>query len=541
MRLSGTGGRHVRRLLMLLPAVTVGAYLLMFNRACAAQLPEGDFSSAARSTQSSHVEPGDSSDVEIPFSLRPYRISLSVLTTASVESRRFRRAGVLNEIRQAVSRMYGRVWDLNLDSADWLRPGTPRQISELGIDDLIQGEDPGELLDRYPESDYDKAIFLGVAATTAGFDMVCREYDSRTHELSSVVRGFTPDRRYIASVAVRLVRDSFRPCLTYVRRYVDSADREFIQLQVQAGEIPVPDPTAEQIREGDVLRLFHRFMKRTDSTQLRQLRPLPLNYVRVTSVDVTVTRGLVTGVLLTHGVVSPFGLRGRNLQQIALRQRPTARSSRIRLVERSVDNKPLICQRLNVVYKLRRKDADELEQVRLVSDRNGEVTVDAHDDFQTLWLYVYSGEMLLAWIPYAPGLVSVDTIELPDDSIRLSVEGDLRLFRDELVDSIALREVQFNMAGRAADEGNVEDFQQLLEEYGSNPTLDDFKDSLSLIRVRAVKRAEQQNNSIAKRAVERMCNRILDTLELFFSDEKRLKRRKEIGRLRIKVGINGGV
>ena len=327
----------------------------------------------------------------------------------------------------------------------------------------------------------------------------------------------------------------------YVRRYVENADREFIQLQVQAGEIPVPDPTAEQIREGDVLRLFHRFMKRTDSTQLRRLRPLPLNYVRVTSVDVTVTRGLVTGVLLTHAVVSPFGLRGRNLQQIALRQRPTARSSRIRLVERSVDNKPLICQRLNVVYKLRRKDVDKPEQLRLVSDRNGEVTVDAHDDFPTIWLYVYSGETLLAWIPYAPGLVSVDTIELPDDSIRLSVEGDLRLFRDKLVDSIALRELQFSMARRAATEANTEEFQRQLQEYQAHPTVNDFKEDLSLIRVRAVQRAEQQNNSTARRAVERMCNTMMDTLELFFSNEKRLKRGEEIDRLRVKMRIAGGV
>ena len=55
------------------------------------------------------------------------------------------------------------------------------------------------------------------------------------------------------------------------------------------------------------------------------------------------------------------------------------------------------------------------------------VTLQVKEGLPTVWLYVYSGKALLARVPYAPGLRPVETVELPDDSIRLRVEGELDL------------------------------------------------------------------------------------------------------------------
>jgi hypothetical protein len=551
VRYIGCRDRRLRWSSVIFLSLVTADWQPLSNIAGAAWIPDAE---------SSVQEPGrsrklteDDSAAEVPFSLRPYRVRLSVSVTGALGGRSFRPNRLLDDVRQAVSRMYGRMWQLDVYAADWLRPGTPIQIAELNVGDLIDVErllQPSDgrdadvdevVLNRYPESKSDKAMLLGVAASTAGFEVICREYDTRTHDLSPAIRKFTPDRKFVASIAARLVRDSFRPCLTYVRRYLDNEDREFVQLQVQAGEIAAPDPSVVQIRAGDVLRPFKRFMNRKDPTKLRQLRPLPLTYIRVTSVDQDVTRGLVTGVLLTHARVSPFGVRGRSLEQIALRQRPAARSSTVRLVERSVENKPLVCQRLSVVYKLRREDQDELGQLKLVSDRNGEVEITVHDRFPTLWLYVYSGHTLLALVPYAPGLMTSDTVELPDDSIRLSVEGDLQLFQDELVDSIALREVQFSMAQRAAEEGRSEDLQKHLDAYASHATLEDFTKSLNLIRVSAENRAKRQQNSSGQRAIVKMCNRMKNTLEQYFSAERLARRQSELNDLRVRVQLQPNV
>ena len=489
---------------------------------------------AEAATELAAEEP--SKDV-VPFNLRPYRVKVSVSITGAADGRTFDAATAIEETRQAIHRMYGRMWQLDLQQADWLRPGTVNQIAELDVTDVISEEDPDHPLDRYPEADSDKAMLLGIAATTAGFDIICREYDTRTHDLSSVRRAFTSDARGIASEASQLIRDSFRPCLQYVRRYSDDNGRGFMQLQVQAGEIVAPDPAAEQVRPGDVLRPFQRFMKRTDASKLKGLRAFPLTYIQVTSVDDSVTRGLVTGALLTHGPVTPFGGRGRNIEQIALRQRPSANSSIVHLAERSQEQKPLVCQRVSVVYKLRQGDDETVEQLKMVSDRDGNLTIPVHADFPTVWLYIYSGRLLLARIPYAPGIEPSDMVILPDDSIRLSVEGDLQLFRDDLVDAVALREVHFSMASRAADEGRAKDVEQHLNDYDAVPKQDEFEKALSLIRVDAVNRAVKQKNRRAQSSVKKLCRKMDETLELFFDEEKRQLRQQEIRVLRSKAGL----
>jgi len=474
--------------------------------------------------------------VVVPFALRPYRVKLSVSMTSSNGGRRFDSAAALDSIRQAVSRMYGRMWQLDVYEADWLFPGTPEQIGRLEVDDILtpgSSEESGAL---FPESEADKVIFLGVHATSAGVRLACREYDTRLHDLSPISNVSTPDVRGIASLAANLVQDSFRPCLKYVRKFVDDAGLQFMELQAQAGELPAPDPAAEQVREGDILRLFLRKMDRRDPSKLGSLREVSLTYVQVLEVDDSTTRGLATGVLLAHGNVSPFGSRSRNVQHLALRQRPAASSSKVRLVERSEQSRPLVCQRVSIAYKLRATDVDDREQLKLLSDRNGELTVPSHPDHPTVWIYVYSGSRTLARVPYAPGLLPVDTIVLPDDSIRLSVEGDLQLFQDKLVDSVAMREVQFSLAQRAAQDGRADDLEQILKDYFAIPSKDDFIDELSLIRVAAVRRADDSRNRFAKRDVEKLCQGVVESVDLFFNATKRARRMEAINQLRQNVG-----
>ena len=106
-----------------------------------------------------------------------------------------------------------------------------------------------------------------------------------------------------------------------------------------------------------MLRTFLRQMDRRNPDKLKVLQRLDLCYVRVTGFNAElradvespedapvsvegVTRdtsavyqdsGHVRGVLISHGPV-PYGGAGRSVQQIALRQRPAATKSRVRLV-----------------------------------------------------------------------------------------------------------------------------------------------------------------------------------------------------------------
>ena len=503
---------------------------------CAAWLTTG---TTLAQTASPAEESADKTQAPpVPFVLQPYRVAVELRVLHERGARNVSFESVRQEISDALESMYGRMWRLTFLRSGWLTPGTPTQVQALQPSELVDISDPGNPFERYSETELDKVLFITVLGTSAGFAVTCREFDTRLHDLSPILTQHTPQPYGIAPVAAGLVRDSFRPVLKYHRQYSDDDGNSHIELLTQAGELTPPDTAAQQVRKGDVLRLFQRMMNRRNPTKLRQLRPLQLTYIRVTAVDLDVSRGLTTGAMLSHGPSTLFGSRSRHAQQLALRQRPAASSSKLRLIQRSRENKPLICQRVSVAFKLRSHDQDQAPQLQLLSDRNGDITIPLNPDFPTVWVYVYSGTKTLARVPYAPGLLPSDSVLLPNDSIRLAVEGDLKLFQDELIDTIALREVQFSLAKKAVQEQRTDDVKQHLAEYFALPEKDDFIDKLSLIQVDAERRARENNNRFAERTVQQVCQEMRDSLDLFFNEKSRSKRMSAINNLRRQAGID---
>ena len=103
----------------------------------------------------------------------------------------------------------------------------------------------------------------------------------------------------------------------------------------------------------------------------------------------------------------------------------------------------------------------------------------------TFWLYVYSGSSLLARVPYAPGLLPQDTIKLPDDGLRLGVEGELYLFRDALVDTVAQKAVLMSLAKKASAEGRLEEVDKLIVQLDELPGQKEFMSRLNAIKTPA--------------------------------------------------------
>jgi hypothetical protein len=481
----------------------------------------------------------------LPFRQRPYRVLVSMGFSGESRLALLDPAATLKATQQAVRRMYGQMWDAQFEINTWLLPATSSRLGRVEVTDILpesedgDDEDEAESISLYPEEELDKVFLVTVEVQRTSFRITCREYDSRCQELTPIRTETIHDVRAIAEVSARLIRDSFRPNLMFTRKFEDEDGKEYLELEVQAGEYPALDPTADQVLENDVLRPFLRSMDRRNPDKLRQLQSLALTYIRVTEVDREVARGTVKGVLISHTPFAPFGGRGRRLQQMALRQRPSADSSRVRLVLRTRPDKPLVSHRTALVYKLRYRDEDEIEQVRMLSDRNGELEISVHPDYPSFWIYVYSGSILLARVPYAPGMLPFDVIELPDDSIRLGVEGELQLLQDELIDAVAMREVYFSMASKAASAGNVDDLDAHLESYQNVPGKDHFLEVLSLVEIPAVDEARAKRSRSQERFVQRLCGNIRDSLNLFFSEEKRLARLEEIQKLRVQAERGG--
>ena len=472
------------------------------------------------------AETTEEPEVEISFGSRPYRVRISIAFDSQGPMNNSVRQQLVGDIEQAVARMYGRMWTTDIETNDWLIPGQGQRLQRLQLADVLE---------RYPEEQCDKALILTIECSGRSFSISCREYDSRIHELTPLYSERTLDPRSIGTVAARLMRDSFRPVALYVRQFDDDEGRSLMELQTQAGEISPPDSSAEQVVEGDVLRPFVRSMERRNPKKLQQLKALPLSYIRTMSVDRKVARGMVTGYYATHMTFSLFGGKGRRLQHLAVRQRPTADKSRVRLVLQTRRDKPMISHRLAIAYQLGWKDEEDGPQTQLVSDRNGEVIIETRENHPTFWIRVYSGASLLARVPYAPGLLPYDVVALPDDSIRLGVEGELQLLQDQLIDSIALQGVLLARARKAAAAQDAKTVEQLLDDYRNVPAKTEFLEFISNIRIPAVQESTRRNMGSTR--IDRLCKKLVESVETFFSDEKRQERQTELEQIESAVGL----
>lgn len=485
-----------------------------------------------------------------PFQQRPYRVTVEVGFSGSGATDPALRANIVRQIRDGFERMYGAMWVARVRESEWFVPGTAAAIERLEVPQLET---------RYVESDAEKVLLFAVECARDGFTVSCREHDVRIQELTPVVSRSVFTAEAAARVACELGRDSFRPILMYTAQTIDKTELEFI---VQAGSILPPDPSAAQLQDGDVLRTFLRQMDRKNPGKVKLLQRLDLCYVRITGFNQVlgsgeaatddqavrvdgvetppsqawVDTGRARGVLLSHGLV-PFGTKGRNLQQIGVRQRPIAGSSQVRLVLQNRPDRPLICLRVDQVAKLRQTDVSTSPPVRILTDRRGELTLRTDPKNPTFWLYAYSGSTLLARVPYAPGLTPVDTVKLPDDSIRLGVEGDLYLLRDELVDMAAEKAVHMSLAKKASAAKNGDGFLEAVTAMNSLAGRDDFGLKLNEIRAPAVERAERAKNATAKRRIESLIGKMSESLTKYFAPEKRVAEADELLKLRRAAGL----
>jgi hypothetical protein len=482
--------------------------------------------------------------VELPLPHRPYQVVVEVGFDGGDTRGALTQSLLTEDIRKGLQRMYGHMWNAEVRNSSWLIPANAHRIERLTEADVHS---------HYDGSSAEKVLLVGVSGSQNAFEVSCREFDVRVQELTPVLKQQTNDIQDVGAIACRLARDSFRPVTMFTSQSVDKTELEF---ELQAGALIPPDPTAAQIAEGDVLRPFLRQLDRRNPGKVKSLQRLDLCYIRVTTFNqelrtdivspedspvrvegITTSpafytdNGHVRGVLISHGLV-PFGGRARSVQQIALRQRPAAKKSRVRLVLQARPDRPLICFRVDRVSKLRQTDVNEAPGVRLLSDRNGDIEIEVDPQNPTFWLYVYSGSVLLARVPYAPGLIPRDTMKLPDDSVRLGVEGELYLLRDQLVDMVAQKAVHMSIAKKSAAEGNVPGLETAIKQLDALPGQKRFEELLNKIKTDALTKADQQKNTGARRKVEKLCTKMGESLTLFFAGDKRLREAEEIEKLR---------
>jgi hypothetical protein len=171
---------------------------------------------------------------------------------------------------------------------------------------------------------------------------------------------------------------------------------------------------------------------------------------------------------------------------------------------------------------------------RLVADRNGLVVVSASASpaGQPVWLYVRSGQALLARVPFVPGVQSVETLELPDDTLRLETEGRVALLQAELVDAVARRAVLLAQAKGRAKTQDWDGVNEAFRQIDGMRKAPSFTVDINAIRIPALRIAKARRDRTTAARIEKLCDETLELVNNYLDEEKVKEVRDELAEIR---------
>jgi len=455
----------------------------------------------AAETPSQTETPTDKAS-ELPRSQQQYRVKIVMAFAAEAAwSSERRRSKVVDDFEAALQRTMGRMWkyELLVESAFNLDAETVN--SRLKIETLEK---------RYHRNQWDKLFLIFVDVDRSQFSIYVREWDLTTNDLTPVMHDKVMQVEDVGEAAMVLVQKQFRPLADIVE-----VEGDHVQLEAWAGAFPAKDPTALQFPAGALCRPYLRYRDRKGV--IRRLQQLDASYVYVVSQEYS----RVAGTIIT-ALRSPLGTtRRRNIDQFVMLVKPVADQTRLTLFRRGSGGKPLVGYRTIAHAKLLRHDESTLEPMVLLSNRSGQVRLPQVPGHSLLWLYVYSGDALLARIPYMPGQQSEDSIELPDDSARLNVEGELTLLTTAVIDQVAKLHKDMAFARHYANQDDQEKMLEHIDNVKKSPGKEAFLEQLAVIRNVGVQAARAKRNRISVSRINKLCDKTAETINHYLNDQTR--------------------
>ncbi|MCH7686860.1 MAG: hypothetical protein IH899_09295, partial [Planctomycetes bacterium] len=474
------------------PKLTSGIALLLFLQPAAAQ-QEG--TEAKTKTKANTEQPGKKT-VEVPFQRKPYRVLISVAFDDSPRFPNAFRRDVLQGIENAAHRTIGQIWSLDVKENRLLLPARFSTLRRLSFADVVKH--PGIELFAPAEKDaaennspqpdvsfsfkdslYDKVFLVTVEPDGVRYRVAGREWDEAPRRISPVVIEETLDRRSVAETAFGIIQRLFHPIIQ-----IDRATPQSAELSLRAGAFPSVDPNADQLEAGTLILPFYRYLNEDKVVQSIQF--VPWTYLRVQEFH----RGYVKCAVIS-GLRAPLGMGRRRVELMGMVLRPQVESTRLKMVFRSNSSKPLVGYRVTVTAKTFADDEPQTEPVEMLTNRQGTLLLKHDPDNPMLWLTIHSGKALLARLPFATGVVSKQTFQLFDDSLRLSVEGEIEILKGKLIDLVARRSTHMAFAKFMAGKKEWEKVDEEIRKLEALPTTEEFQTLLTTIREPALEEANR--------------------------------------------------
>ena len=439
---------------------------------------------------------------------QPYNVHLMV----AFDSTRFDRPRsevLLNEIQSVANRSVGQVWRLSIAETQHVFPVSERSLRQFN-------QLPQSVFELAPVPD---VCFLAtVEPIPAGVQIAVRSWQPELRLKSEVASVELADLRDVPESLVGLCSTLFRPTAL-----IEQVEGQSVRMRLHSGELRAADPAFTQLKKQDLL--IPMLIFRDKSLNVERVQVIPWTYVSVDEVD-----GLTVSGTVQSGLKLPLNGKRRNrVDTLFVTARPQFPSTQIQLLTQSASPIVLSGHRIEVRSEptqprpLKDGHGDHLPQtllVELLTDRRGQTNVTPVPDVPLVWLFVYSGDQLLARVPVIPGLESHMKLQVPDDATRLMAEADLQMLQGEVVDAVALRNTAFATIRAAAKRDDWKTVNQKIALLKARPDTASLSDRLNAVRVVAVAAAKRRKDRATEVRINRICDDTAVLIRAHLSEEK---------------------
>ncbi|HET6424308.1 MAG TPA: hypothetical protein VFG20_11530 [Planctomycetaceae bacterium] len=448
-----------------------------------------------------------------PIEFTPYAVAIRVDLPGDDAQGVIDTAKFNTELQTAVARFAGQRWDIDQTigaNHRWARASAWRSLTKESL--------PIELDAVQREFVY----LIRMQWQTDSLRAEVRLWEPLLKSLSPLRTVTARDPRALPELIAVAVWDLFRP-----RGHWQKIDDGQARLTVQAGGLGLEAGLPPLVQPGEIFAPWIVMRKRDQSVE--RIVPQPWTYF----IAETLTEGRGTARIVS-GIRNPLGLKPRGrVEFLAVAARSSWPETEFTFRRQSSPPEVLAAHEVQWhrdEFPLDEEHPPELQ--RQLTDRFGRVTLKRDAESRLQWLSISSGSQLLARLPVVPGEESHREVMLPDDSLRLQVEGQLQLVQSDLLSFVATRTALMAIARASAKKADWATVDSRLKHLDALPTPQSFLDRVTAIRVTAVNRARERRDRTSEQRILRMTDDTAELVKRYLTDEKIVLLKEELAELR---------
>ncbi len=346
------------------------------------------------------------------WELLPYQVRVTIGLTPEAAATGHVASHLAAAVAERAWSVIGGRWTCQAELAE----GALREVLAYQFDTIT-----AEQLLPATDDESDKRMLVRLSYEDGVYAIAARDFDVRTQLIGPPVESRVFHQARLPDAILQALLEAFAP-LARVEEV--AGDKVTLRLRSRCS---ARDPAVETSFEKSIFRPVVRIR----SSRSKRVQPIDWTYLVTESVEGSrLTTRLVTG--LRTPLVNKR--RGR-VEQLALFVHPPHGTTTLELRTADKQERPLSG------YQVYSHPVDSKETRLLGStDVRGNLVIEPGDDGVRV-LLVKSGGVIMARLPVLPGLQPVAVAQVPDDQLRLQVEGVITGFQEELVDQIARRQV----------------------------------------------------------------------------------------------------